>query len=85
MVTPPPQQTPSDVPEPAYVIGYRDDMRRIRYYRGVNGATGKASTGAKRDAVRIDRSMGETILRQLPAIDARDWQLVKHEKRCKFA
>lgn len=68
------------------MIGFRDsDARRIRYYRGVNGATGKASLGGKSAAVIVDREMGEKIVRQLPSLDARDWQLVKHEKRCKFA
>lgn len=71
--------------EAGYVIGFRDDSRRIRYYRGINGATGKASLGGKSSAVIVDQELGAKILRQLPSLDARDWQLVKNEKRCKFA
>ena len=81
MVTPPP-----DMDEPGYVIGYRDEWsRRIRYYRGMNGVSGKASCGGKSSAVVVDQALGAMILRQLPSLDARDWQLVKCEKRCRFA
>ncbi len=68
----------------SYLIGYRDDDRRIKYYLGVNGASGRAVCGPKKEAPTIRQRYGGVILRQLPAVDNRGWQLAQDEPRCKF-
>lgn len=41
-----------------YLIGYRDNSRKIHYYLGVNGATGRAVVGPKKEAPRFDHDTG---------------------------
>lgn len=67
-----------------FLIGYRDEDRRVRYYHGMSGKTGKAVCGPKKHAPRFDEQRG-VILRQLPTLDNRGWQMVPEADRCKFA
>lgn len=67
-----------------YLIGYRDSDRRIRYYAGVSGLTGRAVCCPKKEAPRFDSDTVGVILRQLPAIDNRGWQMVEDRPRCRF-
>lgn len=46
-----------------------------RYYLGFDGRKGRASTGPKSDAVRMPPPVADTVLRQLAALDAREWRL----------
>lgn len=41
-----------------FLIGYRDDDFRIRYYRYFNGSTGRATCGTKKEAARFDSDTG---------------------------
>lgn len=41
-----------------YLIGYRHSDRRIRYYAGVSGATGRAVCRPKKGAPRFDGDTG---------------------------
>jgi len=67
-----------------HLIGYRDEGGAIHYYLGVDGRRGKAVCGPKKEAPRFDRETGGVILKQLPTLDAREWQLVEDAPRCKF-
>lgn len=42
----------------SFLIGYRDDERRIRYYHGMNGRVGRAVCGSKKHAPRFDEQTG---------------------------
>jgi hypothetical protein len=70
---------------PDYLVGFRDSDRRVKYYLGMNGQRGKPIYGPKKDAPRVSKELGETILRQLPSFDgAADFQLVEAKDRCEF-
>ena len=68
-----------------FLIGYRDEDGRIKYYLGVDGKRGKTVCGPKKEAPRVEEDVARVILRQLPSLDARDWQAVEDAVRCKFS
>ena len=72
------------MPVTSYLIGYRDDNRRVKYYLCTDVRKGRAVCGPKKGAPRFDLQMGEMIMRQLPAVDARKCQLVEAKDRCAF-
>lgn len=61
------------------VIFCKSDDGRRHYYAGFNGQRGRAVVGAKADAVRLTPPLADTVLRQLAALDARDWKLARDE------
>jgi hypothetical protein len=58
------------------LIFVRDEYGRGRkYYAAFDGKRGRACIGPKSRAVRLTPPMAETVLRQLAALDAREWKL----------
>lgn len=68
-----------------FLIGYRDENRKVHYYHGMNGQTGRAVCGTKIAAPRFDEQTGGVILKQLTTLDNRGWQMVQDADRCRFS
>lgn len=66
----------------AYLIRRRDDSERLKYYAHLDGRHGIPAR-AKKEAPRFDEEMAGRIIRQLVALDNRDWEMFEDKPKVK--
>lgn len=63
-----------------YLVRRRDDSERLHYYSHFDTRHGIPSP-TKKDAPRFDKEMAERIVRQLVALDNREWEIFEDKPK----